>query len=211
MSVIWKYPRWTQPVWYHVGRCFRLLKSLLMIAEEKMNRKMMCSFLVKSLLACSALRNSYKMVPIFALRFILKLQSAGRESVPCMIMAISVFNNDDDGLKSVFRLYPIWFIMIKFVVFFQFLYLMIAWNGGYHLRPQTTRWKLIWWISSDESLGKMSCSVLASFVFTFFWWENYRYSNRSVTATNSKFPSLLSTQNVSKILWLVARKEPTDL
>ena len=92
-----------------------------MIAEEKMNRKMMCSFLVKSLLACSALRNSYKMVPIFALRFILKLQSAGRESVPCMIMAISVFNNDDDGLKSVFRLYPIEFIMIKDVFNYSIL------------------------------------------------------------------------------------------
>ena len=182
-----------------------------MIAEEKMNRKMMCSFLVKSLLACSALRNSYKMVPIFALRFILKLQSAGRESVPCMIMAISVFNNDDDGLKSVFRLYPIWFIMIQFSVSIPISIFDDCLIRRIPIEAWNYRWKLIWWILNDESRGRMSCSVLASFVFTFFWWENYRYSNRSVTATNSKFPSLLSTQNVSKILWLVARKEPTDL
>ena len=73
------------------------LVVLLMIAEEKMNRKMMCSFW------CSVLGSSIlKLVPIFALRFIFKLQS-GESPVPCMIMAISVFNinDDDDGFKSV--------------------------------------------------------------------------------------------------------------
>ena len=72
------------------------LVVLLMIAEEKMNRKMMCSFW------CVLGSSILKLVPIFALRFIFKLQS-GESPVPCMIMAISVFNinHDDDGFKSV--------------------------------------------------------------------------------------------------------------
>ena len=56
------------------------LVVLLMIAEEKMNRKMMCSFwcTVCKLGRCSSI---LELVPIFALRFIFKLQSG--ESLEC--------------------------------------------------------------------------------------------------------------------------------
>ena len=111
------------------------LVVLLMIAEEKMNRKMMCSFqCVYQLCAlggCSSILE--QLVPIFALRFIFKLQSReSYQAVPCMIMAISVFNNDDDddGFKSgvLFHkvLFSLFFLMRKLPIVTQNRYLLVG-------------------------------------------------------------------------------------
>ena len=74
------------------------LVVLLMIAEEKMNRKMMCSFW------CTRFFN-LEVGSNFRAALHLQITEWRITRVPCMIliMAISVFNNDDDDgyIKSV--------------------------------------------------------------------------------------------------------------